>query len=304
MDGRDDARPAGTGAAQAGSGRANGVGETARGNPFGPDPAAPSDPAPSDPAAPAPPRAAVAHAQEPDAKRAVAEAAEGTMTALPALTLTRDHLARVPAQADADGARPVPLPDDAFYDGVAADILGALPEGAPLWVFAIGSLLWNPRFEVGETRPALVKGWRRAFCLGPTLWRRGNPAAPGRMLSLDRGGECWGVALEMASPNRHAALVALLKTEPPTPPTWVRAETEAGPVDAIAFTADTAYALYSPEPHEDELADILARASGSVGTMAEYVLYTVEELHKAGVYDPYLWRLQEKLAERLAESGD
>ena len=34
--------------------------------------------------------------------------------------------------------------------------------------------------------------------------------------------------------------------------------------------------------------------------MAEYLLNTVTELGKAGVHDPYLWRLQAMVADRLA----
>ncbi|UOM34232.1 gamma-glutamylcyclotransferase [Acuticoccus sp. I52.16.1] len=223
---------------------------------------------------------------------------------IPPLTLTRELVGRLPGRVDGDAPHPVPRPGEAYFERTAAAILAAKRPNAPLWVFAIGSLIWNPRFEVGEARPAFVKGWHRSFCLGPTLWRRGNPEAPGRMLSLDRGGECWGIALRMASADPAAALTALLKTEPPVPPTWVVAETGDGPVDAIAFTADADYPLYSQEPHEDELADILARAVGSVGTMAEYILNTVEELERAGVYDPHLWRIQALVAERLLAMGD
>jgi cation transport protein ChaC len=72
--------------------------------------------------------------------------------------------------------------------------------------------------EVAEHKTGLVKGWHRSFCLGPDLRYRGNPAAPGRMLSIEKGGECHGVALRMAPTDLAGSLVELLKVEPPLPP--------------------------------------------------------------------------------------
>jgi len=39
------------------------------------------------------------------------------------------------------------------------------PDGRDLWVFAYGSLIWDPGFEFAEARPALLRGYHRAFCL-------------------------------------------------------------------------------------------------------------------------------------------
>ena len=83
------------------------------------------------------------------------------------------------------------------------------------------------------------------------------------------------------------------------PPQWMHAETSAGLVKAIAFTADPSWLLYVPEPPEEELADILASSVGHVGTMADYLLNTITELEKAGVHDPHLWHMQDLVAERL-----
>ena len=79
---------------------------------------------------------------------------------------------------------------------------------------------------------------------------------------------------------------------------------EAGPVEAILFTADPGFPLYRPEPPMEELADMLACAVGHIGTMAEYLLNTVTELERAGVHDLHLWRLQEMVAERLEPLPD
>ena len=63
--------------------------------------------------------------------------------------------------------------------------------GKDLWVFAYGSLTWDPGFPFEEARPALLRGYHRAFCLYSTHYR-GTPERPGLVLGLDRGGACRG----------------------------------------------------------------------------------------------------------------
>ena len=52
--------------------------------------------------------------------------------------------------------------------------LNAKPKGAGWWVFAYGSLLWNPLFPFAESRRASVHGLHRRFCL-LSLASRGTP---------------------------------------------------------------------------------------------------------------------------------
>lgn len=219
--------------------------------------------------------------------------------AIPPLSLTRALVDRLPARTDERGPILVDAPEPDFHERTAADILAGCDPPGTVWVFAAGSLIWNPRMNVAERRAARLDGWRRAFCLNDRRMR-GCPSAPGLMMSLDRGGSCAGVALRMDTrEDAHAALVDLLRKEPPLPPERVTVETDAGPVQAIVFAAHPDFSLYRTEPDVGTLADILATAVGHVGTMAEYLLNTVIELERAGIHDLHLWRLQEMVAERL-----
>lgn len=119
------------------------------------------------------------------------------------------------------------------------------------------------------------------------------------MLSLDRGGQCWGVAMRMNPENLQESLIGLLQKEPPCPPEWVMAETDGKQVPAIAFTVNSDWELYHPEPPIEELADILSTSVGHIGSMADYLLNTITELEGAGIHDPHLWQLQDMVAERL-----
>lgn len=220
---------------------------------------------------------------------------------IPALTLTRALVDRLPQRTEERGPVLVEAPAPDFYDRIAGEILDWCASPGSVWVFAAGSLIWNPRMDVAERRPGHLKGWRRAFCIADRRMR-GSPSAPGLMMSLDRGGACSGVALRMdPGEDVHAALVSLLQKEPPVPPERVTVETGEGPVQAILFAAHPDFPLYRPEPDIDELAGILASAVGHVGTMAEYLLNTVTELEAAGIHDLHLWRLQDMVAERLRQ---
>jgi glutathione-specific gamma-glutamylcyclotransferase len=218
----------------------------------------------------------------------------------PPLRLTRALVDRLPPRTDEEGPVRASSPDAGFHARTAARLLAETDTPGVLWVFAAGSLIWNPRMGVAERRVAHLSGWHRAFCIGPTKRFRGSPSAPGLMMSIDRGGDCTGVVLRMQADDLQAALVSLLQKEPPTPPEWVIALTAQGPVKAIAFTADPDWVMYIPEPPLEALVQMFATAVGTVGTMAEYLLNTVTELERAGIYDPHLWQLQALLADRLA----
>ncbi len=215
------------------------------------------------------------------------------------LRLTPELVARLPCSIPDPG--PMNRPSVAFCATTTAKhLLGRLGEGEPLWVFAFGSILWKRRFEVAEERAARVRGWHRKFCLGPDTRYRGNPEAPGVMLSLDRGGQCAGKVLRMVDAGREAALVHLLENEPPLPPAWVTAMTPEGPVRAIAFVVDKAFVGYCGGLCEAEVADRLAAAVGMWGSMAEYLMNTVRHLGEMGIRDSYLLRMEAMVAQRLA----
>ena len=73
-----------------------------------------------------------------------------------------------------------------------AGLLAHRPDRAGgAWVFAYGSLIWNPAIHTTERRFARIHGWHRSFCLS-TLAGRGSPDLPGLVLGLDRGGACAG----------------------------------------------------------------------------------------------------------------
>ena len=55
------------------------------------------------------------------------------------------------------------LTDEELAVSLAAT-LKSKPAGSDWWVFAYGSLLWNPLFPFEDARPAMLSGRRRRFC--------------------------------------------------------------------------------------------------------------------------------------------
>lgn len=217
------------------------------------------------------------------------------------LRLNESLVKRLPNRTEEQGTRLKKRPALGYFKNTAAQLIESLRPQTDIWIFAAGSLIWNPRMDVGEQRIAHIQGWRRSFCLRDVR-ARGCPSAPGLMMSLDRGGSCEGVALQMKTgSNPKAALIDLLKKEPRTPPEIVNATTAQGPIKAILFVARPTFELYRPEPAIEELADILATAIGRRGSMAEYLLNTVSSLEKYGIRDPHLWQLQDLVAQRLEQ---
>jgi cation transport protein ChaC len=174
-----------------------------------------------------------------------------------------------------------------------------------VWLFAYGSLLWNPACEVVEQVPALVPGWHRSFCLRLVRFR-GTLEQPGLMMALDRGGSCRGMLCRVPGEQAVARLGLLWRREmsvkPPTNvPRWIIARSARGPVRAVAFTVDRHGRNYVGGLTLAQVADVLCHAAGHWGSGAEYLMKTVEHLEGVGIHDTGLWRLQSLVAERIAQ---
>jgi cation transport protein ChaC len=181
-------------------------------------------------------------------------------------------------------------------------LLAERPADRALWIFAYGSLIWNPVFAAAEEVPAVAHGWHRAFSLRLMRWR-GTPERPGLMLALDRGGSCRGVAYRVVEQNCEEALRALLMremSEDPcaNQPRWIAVRTASGErLTALAFVVDRRAADYAGRLDENTVATTLATAAGHWGSCADYLYRTVQHLEGRGIRDRRLWRLQARVAE-------
>lgn len=205
---------------------------------------------------------------------------------------------------------PAPFPadtrpsTDADHDAVVAEILSGAPKADDVWVFAYGSLIWNPAFQYVEQKTALAHGWHRSFCLGWDHWFRGSADQPGLMLALDRGGSCKGVIFRLppdaVEENLRSLSIREVQVVPhPFPARWISVETDTGPLKVVTFAIDRSTSAYVGNLPLEKVADVLAVAAGRLGSMAEYLLNTVDQLDRRGMRDNRLWQLQELVAERI-----
>jgi cation transport protein ChaC len=175
---------------------------------------------------------------------------------------------------------------------------------ADLWIFAYGSLMWNPGFPFLQWAPALVYGYHRALCIASNRWR-GTPRRPGLVLGLDCGGACRGIAFKVARSDvgnvldmlweremrRHAYRSRLVRTRLP--------ERE---VRALTFIADPVQAGYAGPLSVAEAALRVANCRGERGPNLEYLTRTVGHLSELGVRDHFLQRVL-AAAQVLAAKG-
>ncbi len=162
-----------------------------------------------------------------------------------------------------------------------------------LWVFAYGSLMWNPAIHTVERRIGLIHGYHRRFCLLMPAGR-GTLDRPGLMLGLDRGGSCRGVVWRIAAVEVESEMEILWRRELVTDgylPRWVRVNTPQGVVSAITFVANRAQERYVRDPDETDVVRMMATAKGPLGRARDYLHNTVLHLDELGVADGPLHRL-------------
>jgi glutathione-specific gamma-glutamylcyclotransferase len=172
------------------------------------------------------------------------------------------------------------------------------PKGAGWWVFAYGSLLWNPLFPFAEARRASLHGLHRRFCLW-SLASRGQPQAPGLVLGLDRGGSCRGVVYRLPAPCAIDELHLLWRREMVADsyrPTWVKLLADDRELIALTFVVRRNHPQYAGKLALARQVEVLDRACGAFGSSLDYLERTRVALVSHGIVDPYL----EKLAAHVA----
>ena len=165
------------------------------------------------------------------------------------------------------------------------------PSG-PVWIFAYGSLIWNPAMKTAEARVARIDGLHRSFCLSMTVGR-GTPDMPGLALGLDEGGSCLGMAYRIADDDLATELPILWGREMLLggySPQWVEVRDRNGTVfgHAIAFVVDRQDRLYAGKLASTQVASRLASAAGSWGTAADYLFRTRDALRMHKIPDAAL----------------
>jgi glutathione-specific gamma-glutamylcyclotransferase len=168
----------------------------------------------------------------------------------------------------------------------------------PVWLFAYGSLMWNPGIAFAEARPGVLHGYHRSFCLYSRDYR-GTPERPGLVLGLDRGGSCRGIAYRLV-PDQVAEALDQVWAREMTGQVYemrrVAVRTPYGKVIAQACTVRRDSPDYAGRLSLDAAAGLLAGAVGGRGSGREYLANTVRHLETLGISDGLLHRIAARVA--------
>ncbi|MGE5269753.1 MAG: gamma-glutamylcyclotransferase [Thiohalocapsa sp.] len=183
-------------------------------------------------------------------------------------------------------------------DPMPATIAALREAQEPVWLFAYGSLMWNPEFAFAEARPALLYGYHRSFCLYSRDYR-GTPERPGLVLGLDRGGSCHGIAYRLPPAGVGEALDRIWAREMTGGVYEMRTvalRTPPGPVTAQACVVRRQSPDYAGRLSVERAASVLAEAIGGRGSGRDYLANTARHLEMLGIRD----RLLQRIALRVA----
>jgi cation transport protein ChaC len=158
-----------------------------------------------------------------------------------------------------------------------------------LWVFGYGSLLWNPGFTPARTIKARLHDYHRSFCM-LSIHHRGSEEDPGLVLALDAqpGGQCTGVAFEVAG-HEEDAVLAMLRERELISSAYYEATVdlisdEGVTIPALAYIIDPDHRQYCQFDLEKQ-AQIIAHAVGGRGPNTEYLFNTSDHLTTLGIRD-------------------
>ena len=164
-----------------------------------------------------------------------------------------------------------------------------------LWVFAYGSLMWDPAFMFDEVRIAHLSSHERRFCL-KTVLGRGTPEKPGLMAGLDDGQGCDGLAFRVPKEIVEEETRIIWRREMllhAYTPVLVTATTALGLIEVLAFTVDRTAKNYMPSLTLRQTAHYIATGKGVYGSSREYLENMVGQFEILGIQDEALFKLRE-----------
>lgn len=171
------------------------------------------------------------------------------------------------------------------------NVLSIKPDDCSVWVFAYGSLIWNPIIDYAECCKAHLDGWTRAFCMKLNSGRATSDR-PGRMLALVPGQGSSGLVYRLHDENLEESLSLLWTREMSTDSYRARWErvtlSDGSSVIALVFVMSCHHSTYDKAYQTEDIAGKIALASGPLGSNADYLFMLQDSLKKLNIQDDYI----------------
>ena len=179
-------------------------------------------------------------------------------------------------------------------------LLAGRQQAADVWVFAYGSLMWDPGFYFAEVRRAQLSDHERSFNY-QVIAGRGTPTQPGLVLSLmpRPGRSCEGLAFRIAAERVEIETQILWRREMLRGgynPKWLDLQTPQGHVCALVFAANPEEPMYVHGLSQQETAHRLTQAQGHLGKNRDYLEQLAQQLQCLDIEDSYVIDLHRLVA--------
>ncbi len=183
--------------------------------------------------------------------------------------------------------------------------LAPCEKGTPFWIFAYGSLMWNPQFNFDAKHVAGIRGYHRAFRVWSRV-NRGTPEKPGLVLTLDRGGSCRGLIYRIPADRVQEEMGRIWKREMTYGsyvPKWLRCTVGEETISALAFTVNRNCTGYAGEISQEVMVHALSIARGQYGAAHEYLFKTMETLRQHGIRDSRVEQLASHVKAKMTQAA-
>jgi len=176
---------------------------------------------------------------------------------------------------------------DAEREAMRAETLAGRLD-TDLWVFAYGSLMWDPAIRFAEVLRGYAPDYARRFILRDTYGGRGTRDAPGLMAALDHGPGCHGLLFRVTRDLIDVETEILWRREkigPAYVPTFVDVVASGRTVTALTFVADHDSDMIDAGISRDDQIRFLATGTGFFGSSLEYLTNIADHFVALGIED-------------------
>jgi cation transport protein ChaC len=157
-----------------------------------------------------------------------------------------------------------------------------------VWIFAYGSLMWDPAFKFAEVRRAHAPNHARRFILKDNFGPRGTPEVPGLMAALDDGTGCDGLAFRINKKDVKYESGVFWRREllgHAYRPAFANVTTHLGNVEALTVVANHGADNICPDITREEQFCCIATGKGFLGTSLQYLENISTHFEAMGIED-------------------